>query len=190
MVQVQVYGVDQTVAQLRMLDENLVKELRKDLRVAAEPVATSIKGYIPGAPPLRGMRHNGRTSWQPANVKVSVKTSFTKRTARNEAAIVSIYIGGKKGTDGAAGLQIADMAGRRNKTTSGMTRDYPYKGGTRKHRKNGQGRAMMDYLNGRYSNASRFVWRGAMLQLPSVQSAVLLSLEKASKKINAKLLVK
>jgi hypothetical protein len=193
MAQVKVFGVDQTIAELRLLDENLIKDLRKDLRVAVEPIATSIKAYIPNQPPLRGkngrggMQHNGRTSWQPSSVKVSVKTSFSRRTITNEQGLVSIWVGGKKGENGAAALQIADMAGKRGKASGGVTREYDYKGGTRRHRKNGQGRAMMDYLNGRYSTASRFVWRGAMLQLPAVQSAVLLSLEKASAKVNARL---
>ena len=187
MAQVKVFGVDQTIAELRLLDENLIKDLRKDLRVAVEPIATSIKAYIPNQPPLRGMKHNGRTAWQPSSVKVSVKTSFSRRTITKEQGLVSIWVGGKKGENGAAGLQIADMAGRRGQASGGVTREYAYKGGTRRHRKNGQGRAMMDYLNGRYSNASRFVWRGAMLQLPAVQSAVLLSLEKASAKVNARL---
>jgi hypothetical protein len=103
---------------------------------------------------------------------------------------VSIVVGGKKGTDGAAGLQIADMAGIRNKTTRGVTREYVRNGKARTHRKNGQGKALIEYLNGRYSSASRFVWRGAQTQLPSVRAAVLLSLEKATKKINAKLVMK
>jgi hypothetical protein len=190
MAKVKVYGIDQTVAQLKLLDENLVKDLRKDLRIAAEPIATSIKAYIPNQAPLRGMNHSGRTSWNPSGMKVSVKTSFTKRVVRNEASLVSIVVGGKKGTPGAAGLQIADMAGRRNKVGRGRTREYAYKGGTRTHALNGQGREMIDYLSGRNGPASRFVWRAAMIQLPAVQSAVLVSLEKASKKVNARLVTK
>jgi hypothetical protein len=190
MARVQVYGIDQTVAELRLLDENLVKDLRKDLRVAAEPIATSIKAYVPNQPPLRGMKHSGRTSWNPSGMKVSVRTSFTKRAVRNEASLVSIVVGGKKGTPGSAALQMADMAGRKNKVTRGRTREYDYKGGTRTHAKNGQGRAMIDYLSGRNGPASRFVWRAAMIQLPAVQAAFLVSLEKASKKVNARLLVK
>jgi hypothetical protein len=164
--------------------------LRKDLRVSAKPIASAIKAYIPSTAPLSGMQHGGRTSWQPQNVKVAVRTSFTKRVARDELSIVSIVVGGKKGTDGAAGLQIADMAGIANKTTTGQTREYIRNGKKRTHRKNGQGKALIEYLNGRYSSASRFVWRGAQTQLPSVRAAVLASLEKASKKVNAKLVMK
>ena len=190
MVQVKVYGVEQTVAELRRFNEDAIKDLRKDLRVSAEPIATAIKAYIPNSAPSSGVQHSGRTSWQPQNVKVSVKTSFTKRTAKNEVSIVSIVVGGKKGTDGAAGLQIADMAGIANRTTRGSTREYIRNGKKRTHRKNGQGKALIEYLNGRYSSASRFVWRGAQTQLPSVRAAVLVSLEKASRKVNARLVMK
>jgi hypothetical protein len=187
MAQVKVYGVEQTVAELRALDKNLVTELRKDLRSAVEPVKSSIRAYIPDEAPLRGMKHKGRTAWVPSSMKVSVKTSFTKRTANNESALVSIWVGATKGQNGSAGLNIADMAGLRGKTSSGKTRDYAYRNGTRRHTRNGQGRALIDYMNGRYSKASRFVWRGAIVALPAVQASVLLSLEKASKKINARL---
>ena len=190
MTQVKVYGVEQTVAELRRFQPDAIKELRKDLRVSAKPIASAIKAYIPSSAPLRGMNHSGRTSWQPENVKVAVKTSFSKRAARNEVSIVSIVVGGKKGTDGAAGLQIADMAGIANKPTRGVTKKYVRNGKTVYHKKNGQGKALIEYLNGRYSSASRFVWRGAQTQLPSVRAAVLASLEKASKRANAKLVMK
>lgn len=195
MVQVQVFGIDETIAELKMLDENLVKSLRKDLVTTVRPIAQSIKAYIPSQPPLMGrasdrnggMNHSGRTAWNKSAIKVSVRTSFTKKTVRNESAIVSIRVGGKGDTPGSAALQIADMAGRKNRTRSGRTRSYAYKGGTRTHTLNGQGRAMIDYLNGRRGSSSRFVWRAAMIQLPAVQSAVLVSLDEASKKVNARL---
>ena len=189
MVQV-IYGVEQTIAELKMLDENLVKGLRKDLRNSVKPIAKSIKAYIPSQPPLSGMQHNGRTAWNSSGVQISVRTSFTKRTMQNEKSIVSIRVGGKKDAKGAAALEIADMAGRKNSTNRGRTRSYAYKGGTRTHTLNGQGRAMIDYLNGRRGPASRFVWRAALLQLPAVNAAVLVSLEEASAKINRRLAIK
>jgi hypothetical protein len=198
MVQVQVFGIDETIAELKMLDENLVKDLRKDLTASVRPIAQSIKAYIPSQPPLMGrssdrnggMNHNGRTAWNKSAVKVSVRTSFTRKTARNESSIVSIRVGGKGDSPGSAALQIADMAGRRNRTRTGTTRSYAYKGGTRTHTLNGQGRAMIDYLNSRRGSSSRFVWRAANLQLPAVQAAVLVSLENAGKKVSARLVTK
>jgi hypothetical protein len=80
------------------------------------------------------------------------------------------------------------MAGRRNRVKSGgRTRDYAYKGGTRSHAINGQGRSMIEKLQGR---PSRYVWRAAMLHMTTVQTSVLQSLDKVSKQVNQNLVVK
>jgi hypothetical protein len=196
MDRVQVYGIPETIKQLELLPNKLTNQARIDLQVAAEPMRASIQSYLPDAPPLMGrqfdrnggMNHKGRTGWNKAAIKVTVKTSFSKRTQKNQTSLVSIYVGGKKGTYGAAGLQIADMAGRRNRVKSGgRTRDYAYKGGTRSHAINGQGRSMIEKLQGR---PSRYVWRAAMLHMTTVQTSVLQSLDKVSKQVNQNLVVK
>ncbi len=185
-----VYGVDQTIATLRLVEGTIVTAARRDLKNAAEPVATNIMSWIPDSPPLSGMRHTGRTSWDRSNIKATVRTNFSKRAARNEYSIVSIWVGGKKGTKGAAGLQIADMAGKRNQTSRGQTREYQRRGRPQTHAINGQGRALIDNLGSRYASPSRFVWRGAMSQLPKIRSDVLVILEKVSAELNAKLVIK
>jgi hypothetical protein len=141
---------------------------------------------------MTGFRHNGRTSWQPSNVKVTVKTSFAKRTFSREQSLVSIWVGGKKGTKGTAALQIADMSGRRNKVrTGGRTRDFERRGATMSRRINpASARNMIDYLTGRFSTPSRFVWRAAELQRSRVESSVMHTIDKLSKETNRKLMVK
>ena len=185
-----VYGVDQTIATLRLVEGTIVTTARRDLKNAAEPVATNIMSWIPDSPPLSGMKHTGRTSWDKSNIKATVRTNFSKRAAKNEHSIVSIWVGGKKGTKGAAGLQIADMAGKRNQTSRGETDPYTRRGRTQKHMVNGQGAALINNLGARYATPSRFVWRGAMSQLPKIRSDVLVILEKVSAELNAKLVVK
>jgi hypothetical protein len=196
MERVQVYGIPETIKELERLPNLMVNEARKGLRVAVEPMKASIESYLPDAPPLMGrqfdrnggMNHKGRTGWNRSAIKVTVRTSFSKRTQKNQSPLVSIWVGGKKGTYGAAGLQIADMAGRRNKVrTSGETRPYAYKGGTRTHAIRGQGRSMIDNLQGR---PSRYVWKAAMLHMNTVQNSVLQSLDKVSKEVNKNLVVK
>ncbi len=188
---VQVYGVQDTIRILKTVEPELLKQARKDLRVAAEPMAANIRDYIPNQAPLRGMRHNGRTSWQPNNIKVSIKTDFSKRAFTREQPLVKVVVGGKKGMVGTAGLQIADMAGRANKVrTSGRTRQYDRMGSSRTHRINGQGKAMIEYLNGNWGRASRFVWRAAELHRSKVQTSVIGTLDKISKEFNNKLMVK
>lgn len=187
----QVYGLRETITELQRFEPEMLKRARADLKVAAEPMAAKIEDYIPDAPPLRGMRHNGRTAWVSNNIKATVRTSFSKRTFTREQALVSIWVGGKKGTRGAAGLQIADMAGRRNQVrTSGLSREYQKRGTTMRHRINGQGRSMIEFLNGNWGRASRFVWRAAMLHQSTVQTSVMQTIDKLSKETNRKLMVK
>jgi len=169
MQKTQVYGVQQTIATLKTVEPELIKLARKDMRRAAEPIASSIESYIPNEAPLSGMVHNGRTSWKPNNVRARVRTDFTKRAFKREESLVKIVVGGKKGTTGAAGLQIGDMAGRKSQG------------------KKASGRAMIQKMKGK---PSRFVWRAAMMKLPEVQASVMHSFDKLSKEINQKLLVK
>jgi hypothetical protein len=196
MERVQVYGFAETIKELELLPNKLVNTARSDLRVAVEPMKASIYSYLPDAPPLMGrqfdrnggMNHKGRTGWNKASIKITVRTSFSKRTQQNQSPLVSVWVGGKKGTHGAAGLQIADMAGRRNKVkTSGETKPYAYKGGQRTHAIRGQGASMIDKLQGR---PSRYVWKAAMLHMNTVQNSVLQSLDKVSKQVNKNLVVK
>jgi hypothetical protein len=185
---VQVYGVHDTIAVLQKLEPELFKKARKDMRSAAEPVAASIRDYIPDSAPLRGFRHKGRTSWNTSSVKVRVNTSFSKKTIRNEKPLVRIVVNGS--SPGMAGLFIADMAGKKNKIGTGMSSEYTKNGRKMRHKLNGQGRAMIEYLNGRWGPASRFIWRAAELHRGTAQASVLNTLDKISKDFNKRLLVK
>lgn len=186
---VQVYGVEDTIATLRKLEPELYKQAVKDMKVAAEPIAQSIRDYIPNDPPLRGFRHKGRTSWNRSAIKVKVSVSFAKKTIQNEKPLVKIIVNGK--TPGMAGLFIADMAGKRNKISrSGSTRTYIRRGKERTHRHNGQGESMIDYLNGFWGTASRFVWRAANLHRDKAQISIIATVDKISKDFNKRLLVK
>jgi hypothetical protein len=168
-----VTGVADTVKVLSKLNKEIVNTARKDLRTGAQPVANAIKSNIPTEAPLRGMIHNGRTRWQPAGITAKVKTNFSKKAQRNETSLVSIVVGAKgKNATGAASFQIADMAGRKNSSgRSGAIKPYAYKGGTRTHRNNGQGRAMINKLNS-IARASRYVYPTAEREMPYIINQV------------------
>lgn len=186
---VQVYGVEDTIATLRKLEPALYKQAVADMKVAAEPIAQSIRDYIPTEPPLRGFRHNGRTSWNRGAIKVKVSVSLAKKTIRNERPLVKIIINGK--SPGMPGLFIADMAGKRNKISrSGLTDPYTRNGRRRTHRHAGQGESMIDYLNGRRGPASRFIWRAADIHKGKAQISIIATVDKISKDFNKRLLVK
>jgi hypothetical protein len=98
---------------------------------------------------------------------------------------------------------MADMAGRSGASMgkgykgSGVTREYSYKGGTRKHRVDGQGiknpkrgykyatqgNALLANLGG---SASRYVWPAAENKISAVRSEIEGILRDAYTKINRK----
>jgi len=185
MLSMRVVGMAEVAKTLKTLDNDLIKQARKDLRTGAKPVADAVKANIPSQAPLRGMIHNGRTAWQPSGVKVTVKTNFTKKAERKGTSLVSIVAGAQgKNSMGAASFQIADISGR--KSTSGRSepiKPYAYKGGIRTHRKNGQGRAMIRALNAQ-GRASRYVYPAALRQVPYVEDVVRGTIRKLQRDYN------
>ena len=154
MLSLRAVGISEVAKTLKGIDNDIVKQARKDLRTGAKPVADAVKQNIPTEAPLRGMVHNGRTAWQPAGVKVTVKTNFTKKAERKGTSLVSIVAGAQgKNSSGAAAFQIADMAGRKR---AGNTRS---------------GRAMIRGLNSS-GRASRYVYPAALRQVPYVEDVV------------------
>ena len=171
-------GVKETLATLRTVEPDVYKQLTKDIETILKPAKQSIKRAIPSVAPLSGMMGNGRTSW--SQVKVKTAKSLTAKSGSKLVQIVA------QSTNG-AGFEIADMAGRgsgRGRNPKSITREYGYKGGTRRHRINGQGQAMIRNLG---STASRYVYLSVEQQLPQIQSDVFKSLEIAAAVINRKL---
>jgi hypothetical protein len=170
-----VYGIDRTIRELKQVEPTAIKGVRKDLRSAAEPIATTIYSALPSEAPIRGMRHKGRTGWDKSAIKAKVKTDFSRKASNRGYAIVSIWVGGrraKKGqapVRGTAALQMADMAGRG------------------KGFKTPSGKGMIQALS---DSPSRYVWKKAEQQIPQISAEILLSLEKTSAKINKNLVVK
>ena len=179
MLSTRVVGIAEVAKTLKAIDNDLVKQARKDLRTGARPVADAVKRNIPSEAPLdgksgstsatRGMIHNGRTAWKPAGVKVTVKTNFTKKAERRGTSLVSIVAGAQgKNSKGAAAFQIADMAGRKRR---GKTR---------------AGQAMIRKLNSE-GRASRYVYPAALRELPYVENVVRGTIRKLQSDYNRKL---
>jgi len=166
MLKMRVVGIAEVAKTLKGIDNDLVKQARRDLRNGAKPVATAVKNNIPTESPLRGMVHNGRTAWQPSGVKVTVKTNFTKKAERKGTSLVSIVAGAQgKNSQGSAAFQIADMAGRKRR---GKTR---------------AGQAMIRKLNAE-GRASRYVYPAALREVPYVQDVVRGTIRKLQRDYN------
>jgi hypothetical protein len=190
-METRVYGVQQTIRELKAVEPTAVNELRKDLRNTLKPLNATIQAGIPTQlMGMRGMKHNGRTAYNPNGIKAVAKTDFSKRSERGGYALVSIWVGPKTGDSNGAGFQIADMAGRAGKTKTGMSREYTKNGRTAQHRLNGQGKQLITQMTSYYGRASRFVWRRVEAQIPTIQREILVTLEKVSERVNANLVVK
>ena len=184
MAVVKITGIAETVKILNSIDKEIVKQARRDLRSGAQPVANAVKANIPTEAPLSGMVHNGRTAWKPAGFKVRVKTNFTKRAEQRGYSLVSIVAGERIVAQGAAIFSIADMSGRKNSSGSSKPiKPYAYKGGTRTHRNNGQGRAMIRGLNAK-GRASRYVYPAAEREIPYIKDQVVGTIRKLTQTYN------
>jgi hypothetical protein len=201
---IRITGVKETLQLLDAVQPGSIKELRKDVRRIAEPAVTAIRSNLPATAPLSGMTHYGRTRYAGAKVRAELQLRDSKTT--NTSSLVRLSVESPKD---AAGLEIADMAGRRSQG-GGVQLPYEYKGIGRKggsgrqsptrsrsvirrgnaapfsYRINGQGRAMIKELGG---SASRYVYPPLSISILGVRDEMLKTLDSYVAKINQKLKV-
>jgi len=155
----QLYGVRDTMRQLNSLDKQLKQQAVRDIKTAAEPLRATVAASIPGASPLTGWQHKGRTGWTRSGTRVVTVYGGRARREREVWPLVSIVLKG-------AAASMWDMAGR---ASQGKT---------------AQGRAFVGYLPGR---ASRSAWPAAERMLPQIQQAVARAVADVSQQMNRNL---
>lgn len=172
-------NVRELTRQLKAIEPALQKAMVREVKAEVKPLATMVKTALPTVSPLSGANTNGRLGFgigKPSNsVSVRYRSGGSKRTAITSLASVRVNN---------ALTSIMDYAGKNGTTTrSQVTRPYAYKGGTRVHRLNGQGQAMVDRLDA-VRRPSRFAWPAAERALPMVQARVQSVLESAAAQIS------
>jgi hypothetical protein len=201
---VRITGVKETLQLLDAVQPGSIKELRKDVRRIAEPAVTAIRSNLPATAPLSGMRHYGRTRYAGAKVKAELQTRDSRSSNTSSLVRLSVQSPGD-----AAGLEIADMAGRKSQG-GGVQLPYEYKGIGRfggsgrqaptrsravvrrgnsapfRYRINGQGKAMIRNLGGQ---ASRYVYPPLTIALFGVRDEMIKTLDSYVGRINQKLKV-
>ena len=100
--QTSVYGVRETLAELRELDKALFFEAVREIKKAAAPMAKELERGLPSEPPLSGMAR-GRLAWR--KMKVTVKYGGRKDRSKDEWPLLKLEL-----KDGAG--QLFDMAGK------------------------------------------------------------------------------
>jgi hypothetical protein len=144
---------------LDVIDGSLKRKLQQEAKKPAKVIQAAIVKAIPDSPPLRGMNHRGRTSWnysknwkgdiiKPKSVSINFKSTGSKR-----AAITSLV----RVQANSAIVSIID--------TAGVARTP-------------QGTLFIRALGGK---PSRYVWPAVERQLPAVEAEVRMVLDKYAK---------
>jgi hypothetical protein len=202
---IRIEGVKETLQLLDAVQPGSIRELRKDIKRIAEPAVTAIKSSLPATAPLSGMEHYGRTRFAGALVKSNL--DLRQHRLSNSHSLVRIEV---ISPGDAAGLEIADMAGRRSQG-GGVQLPYEYKGIGRRggsgrqaptrsrpvvrrgqsrqfqYRINGQGQSMIRNLRG---TASRNVYPALAGKVDGIAADMLKTLDAYAAKINQKLKVR
>jgi len=95
-----VYGVRESLAELRRVDPELRRALQRDLRGAAQPMRAAIVAGIPAAPPLSGLAR-----WWIRPRRVSTRTGG--RPMRGRDLIPLLRVSARAGA-----VRMTDMARR------------------------------------------------------------------------------
>jgi hypothetical protein len=178
----QLIGVKEVIQELNNLDKDLLRQMRREIITEIRPLYGVIKSRIPSTRPLSGFDHNGRTSWnQP--VRVTGKVSYRSRQGKN--SLVSIRTS-------SSAVEIADMAGKRNKfdvgregSYRGFSAEYIKNGRKVRHRLNGQGKKMIEKLGG---TPSRYVWPAVEQFRPMITQKIKGIVDSYAEIVNRKLI--
>jgi hypothetical protein len=202
---IRIEGVKETLQLLDAVQPGSIRELRKDIKRIAEPAVTAIRANLPKTAPLSGMNHYGRTRFAGALVKANL--DLRQHRLSNSHSLVRIEV---ISPGDAAGLEIADMAGRRT-MMHGPRLPYEYKGIGRRggsgrqnptrsrevvrrgnsrpfsYRINGQGKGMTDNLG---KVPSRYIYPAVAGKVEGIAQDMIKTLETYTARINQKLKVR
>jgi len=176
-----IYDVKGLLRDLEALEPGLKKQLMRDAKDVAKPIASIVKSQIPTTAPLSGMQGNGRVSWGAGKPANSVTIKFRSGRSRISAVtpLVSIWVNSPM-------TAIADVAGKGNmRKARKVTSEYSYKDGTREHRVTSQGRWMIRGLKER--NLNNFIYPNVEDRLEDTQREIKLVIDRYAAKVNRKL---
>jgi hypothetical protein len=169
---VKFYGVKETIREMRKVEPEMLKDMRKSIRQIVQPAVSAIKSNSPKVAPLSGMAHNGRTGYSTPKVSIQITPSARSGFGKTTANLVSITA---TGSGKQYGFDIADMAGRANNAGKySQTRKFvdPRTGNIVRRRINGQGQNLINVLNSRGGPASRYVYKNIEDKLPAIRREV------------------
>jgi len=172
---IEVYGVRETLAEIRKVDQDLFFAIRAHMKRTGDTLGNRVITNSPILGPTRGFRnHRGRTAWKPGTFKTEVSGRNARKGVTGSTPLLSVKFGG-------AAFNIADMAGKKNQVRKPVTEFYDWRGTRRRHAVTTQGKSMISALGGR---PSRYIWAEAEGQLPFIQQSVLSGVQEYMDKVN------
>jgi hypothetical protein len=198
-----VYDAKPVIKALNQIEPGLKKQMLKDMKDITKPAITKIKSEIPKTAPFSGISEprtftqmpdrklnnngDGRLSWTGGLYKnrVIAPDNVIPRfsASRSRKYAVTSLFGIWLRSPGVAMVATAGKgSGRPGYST---TREYAYKGGTRRHRNNGQGAALIRRV--KKVGLFNFFYKAGESQLPSIEREVKLTYESYSKRVNRRL---
>jgi len=188
---------------LNQLEPDLKKQMLREMKAITKPAINEIKSVIPSTSPMSGMsvprtstsmndrkfnnNGDGRLSWTGGKYKNRVITPdnviprFSSSRSRKYAttSLFGIWLR----SPGVAMIATAGKGSGRAKYAT--TREYPYKGGVRRHRNNGQGEALIRKVKA--TGLYNFFYKAGDASVPGMEGEVKLVWEKYSKIVNRRL---
>lgn len=188
---------------LNQLEPGLRKQMLREMKEITKPTVNKIKSVIPSTAPMSGMsvprtstsmddrkfnnNGEGRLSWTGGKYKnkVIAPDNVIPRfsSSRSRRSAVTSLFGIWLRSPGVAMLATAGKGSGRPKYAT--TREYPYKGGVRRHKNNGQGEAFIRKVKN--TGLYNFFYRAGEKTVPSMEGEVKLVWEKYSSKVSRKL---
>lgn len=177
---VEVYGIRETLAEIRNVDRDLFFAIRAHMKRTGDILGNRVLANSPMLGPTSGFRnHRGRTAWKPGTFKTVVSGRNARKGVTGSTPLLSVKFGG-------VALNIADMAGKKNQVRKPVTDFYDWRGTRRRHTVTTQGKAMIAALG---SRPSRYIWAEAEGQLPMIQMSVLAGVEEYMAQVNRNLTI-
>ena len=198
-----VFDAKPVLKALNQLEPDLRKQMLREMKEITKPTVNEIKSVIPSTAPMSGMsvprvgtsvegrnfnnNGEGRLSWTGGKYKnkVIAPDNVIPRfsSGRSRKSTVTSLFGIWLRSPGVSMVATAGKGSGRAKYAT--TRQYPYKGGVRRHRNNGQGEALIRKVKS--TGLYNFFYKAGDASVPGMEGEVKLVWEKYSKIVSRRL---
>lgn len=180
----EVLGVKGLTRLLRETDKKLARELQQKMRSATQPMLAQARQLTPGAAPLSGWDHSGRTGWRQSEVMSGLKVTVGGRSMRRYESPLLVL-----SQKNPAGM-IYDWAGR-SSYAGRKARSAGYRSRESGHALRGQGLTMIARLPQlgaiKGSRYSRVLFPAFVATRADVVRAIMAAVDEMAERVNVEI---